>query len=191
MSQNNKKKEDGRIRYTKMRIRSAFYELLKDKEYEKITVTAVCERAEINRATFYKHYLDIPDLVEKLQDETIQELSDNLEQLGDGSIEGFIAEVLGYIKKTYTGNAVFNALSTASSSGFSMKLSVIILNRFSQNLDSYVSQCEYMDRASLYSYICGGSAGLIDYWAKTEYKESETIIAKQMISLARSTLNNL
>ena len=46
------KKEDGRVRYTKMRIRSAFYELLQKTEYENITVTSICDLAEINRATF-------------------------------------------------------------------------------------------------------------------------------------------
>ena len=61
MSDKKIKKEDGRVRYTKMRIRSAFYELLQKTEYEKITVTSICDLAEINRATFYKHYLDVPE----------------------------------------------------------------------------------------------------------------------------------
>ena len=65
MSEKNIKKEDGRVRYTKMRIRSAFYELLHEKSYDKITVTAICEKAEINRATFYRILILYASFVKK------------------------------------------------------------------------------------------------------------------------------
>lgn len=55
---------DARVRYTRMITEQSFLELLKQKPVSKITVTELCELAQINRATFYKHYLDVQDLME-------------------------------------------------------------------------------------------------------------------------------
>ena len=40
-------------------IRQAFMELLREKDFEKITVTDIVNRADINRSTFYAHYPDV------------------------------------------------------------------------------------------------------------------------------------
>ena len=55
---------DARVRYTLKVIEDSFLELLGKKPLTKITVTELCQTSQINRATFYKHYLDIPDLLE-------------------------------------------------------------------------------------------------------------------------------
>lgn len=62
---------DARVQYTKTRIKEAFYTLLEKKSIKRISVREPCELAEINRATFYKHYADVFDLMEKLEDETL------------------------------------------------------------------------------------------------------------------------
>ncbi len=51
-------KEDLRVRKTKKALSDAFIALLKEKHFEQITINELCERAEIRRATFYKHYTD-------------------------------------------------------------------------------------------------------------------------------------
>lgn len=67
------KKQDARVRYTKMVIRNSLLELLRIKPIAKITVTEICERADINRATFYAHYSDPSDLLHSLEAEVIEE----------------------------------------------------------------------------------------------------------------------
>lgn len=71
-------KTDARVRYTKMMIKNSFIELLKEKPVSKITVKEICERSEINRATFYKHYYDAYDLIERLEDEFLTELKESI-----------------------------------------------------------------------------------------------------------------
>lgn len=51
-------KEDLRVRKTKKALSDAFISLLKEKHFEQITINELCEKAEIRRATFYKHYTD-------------------------------------------------------------------------------------------------------------------------------------
>lgn len=60
---------DRRTAYTRMVIKQALYELLETKHLPQITVKELCEKAQINRATFYRNYLDIYDLFEKLEAE--------------------------------------------------------------------------------------------------------------------------
>lgn len=65
-----KKEYRSAIRSRKM-IRQAFYELLKEKNFEKITVTDIVKRAEINRSTFYAHYPDVMGLIDEMQEEVL------------------------------------------------------------------------------------------------------------------------
>ena len=50
-------------------IRKAFLELIREKELEKITVTEIVKRADLNRSTFYAHYPDIRGVVDEMQEE--------------------------------------------------------------------------------------------------------------------------
>ena len=52
-------------------IQQAFRELLREKTPEKITVTDIVNRADINRSTFYAHYSDVRALLEEIQKEAI------------------------------------------------------------------------------------------------------------------------
>ncbi|MBQ2217359.1 MAG: TetR/AcrR family transcriptional regulator, partial [Firmicutes bacterium] len=61
------KKEDRRVVRTKKAIRSAFAELLSEKDYNDITVTDIAERADINRKTFYNYYRNTEDLVKEIE----------------------------------------------------------------------------------------------------------------------------
>ena len=53
-------------------IRQAFFELLREKTFEKITVTDIVNRADINRSTFYAHYADVRGLMEENQNEFVE-----------------------------------------------------------------------------------------------------------------------
>lgn len=51
---------------TELVIAKAFWQLLEEKPYSKITVKNIVERCEINRNTFYYHFHDIPDLLDRI-----------------------------------------------------------------------------------------------------------------------------
>ena len=60
--------EDIRIRKTIAAINDAFTELLLEMPYEKITVKALCERALVNKTTFYRYYPTLDDLLFEVQE---------------------------------------------------------------------------------------------------------------------------
>jgi AcrR family transcriptional regulator len=64
-------KENRKTRYTRMALRDSLMELLEDKPISKITVKELCERADINRTTFYAHYDSPADLLVQIEDETL------------------------------------------------------------------------------------------------------------------------
>lgn len=65
---------DPRIVRTRRLLRDAFVELLEEMDVDKISVNRLAELATINRVTFYLHYRDIPDMMEKMADDMIEEL---------------------------------------------------------------------------------------------------------------------
>lgn len=70
--------EDKRVIKTRKLIRTTFIELLDQKPFEKITATEIAEKAMISKATFYYHYEDKYDLINKMTDELIAEYKDAL-----------------------------------------------------------------------------------------------------------------
>ena len=63
------------IRSRKLII-DALADLLQEKPLDKITVTDVVSRADINRGTFYAHFRDIPDVVDHLIQQTFSAIRD-------------------------------------------------------------------------------------------------------------------
>ena len=63
---------DRRALKTKRDIKFAFVTLLTNKKLDDISIKELAETAEINRATFYKHYEDKHDLLAALETEIIE-----------------------------------------------------------------------------------------------------------------------
>ena len=59
--------EDLRVIKTIEAIKSSFEALICEKEYEKITVKELCDRARINKKTFYNYYPTLDDLLSEMQ----------------------------------------------------------------------------------------------------------------------------
>ena len=65
-------KQESKYEYTASLMDGALLLLLEQKEYEAITVKEVCEKAGVNRSTFYLHYETMNDLLE----ETVGRIND-------------------------------------------------------------------------------------------------------------------
>lgn len=67
------RKMDRRTRYTRQIIRDTLLELMGEKGFSHVTVTEVCKRAELNRGTFYLHYLHLNDVLDDIFMELMSE----------------------------------------------------------------------------------------------------------------------
>ena len=76
------------------KIEKIFLQLIQKKNIEEISVSMICELAELNRSTFYANYIDIYDLAEKIKKNMEVEfakfqLSNNSKQDSNGYLNMF------------------------------------------------------------------------------------------------------
>ena len=64
-------KQDLRVAVTKRMIQEALIRLLKNKPIDKIKVNELCEESGINRATFYRHYETLQDILREIEADVI------------------------------------------------------------------------------------------------------------------------
>ena len=70
--------ENQRVRLSKRLLKDAFIELLSHKPLSKVTIKEICEKAQVNRTTFYKHYTDEYSLLMEIEQEYLDVLVGNL-----------------------------------------------------------------------------------------------------------------
>jgi AcrR family transcriptional regulator len=67
-------KNNRRTQYTVSTIKEAFLKLLETQPLTKITVTQICQVANVNRGTFYLHFKDPQDLFNQIENDLIIEV---------------------------------------------------------------------------------------------------------------------
>ena len=93
---------DLRVIKTRQNIRNALTSLMSEQELSDITITALCERAQINRKTFYRHYGAISDVITEFEDELLSDFADILKTSNTSIFE--IGSVLREISALISGN---------------------------------------------------------------------------------------
>lgn len=72
---------------------------MKTKGYNKITVTDLCKKAEINRSTFYLHYEDAISVFDELLAQVLKSMMDGLNGVVAGS--GTIEDIFSHSNEIY------------------------------------------------------------------------------------------
>ena len=67
-------KVDRRIRKTKAQLRRGLARLMQEKSINEITVKELVDEVDINRSTFYLHYTDIYQMLQKIEEEVMEEI---------------------------------------------------------------------------------------------------------------------
>ena len=97
----NKTKPDGRrVRMTKMLLKQSLIELMSEKSIHEISIKDICNGADINRSTFYRHY----NTQYELYDDVLEDITRDIGEIyikcagEDYTTQLFLAEVLKYIE---------------------------------------------------------------------------------------------
>lgn len=69
------KKTDHRVRVTHALLKDALVSVLKDMPLSEVTIKTLCERADVNRSTFYAHFAGIHELIEAMEEDVFEELN--------------------------------------------------------------------------------------------------------------------
>ncbi|MDR2202410.1 MAG: TetR family transcriptional regulator C-terminal domain-containing protein [Clostridiales bacterium] len=176
-------KSDRRTKYTKSVLVSSFFTLLKQKPVNKITVTELCELADVNRGTFYLHYYDVYDLLEQVENELFDKVKKSLQTtFKSASLSDFMMEIIFAI----TENAeLCKALFIRSDSGLIKR--ILDLAR-EICIDDIVKNRSLADEREI-DYVCAfifnGSLSVLRKWAESDFKEPPKTIADIILKLSR------
>lgn len=155
MTQNPDEKTDRRTMYTRMVVREALFELLKEKHLPQITVKEICEKAQINRATFYRNYSDIYDLFEQCEKELTEKA------FASGGIEESRYSLLEIIYKNQDFYREF------FDSGLESRFVRSAVKKISQEMKTLLKKRGTLDERTFeisYQYNYYGALGVIREW---------------------------
>jgi AcrR family transcriptional regulator len=189
-------KTDFRVVKTREAIKNIFVDLMDEMGFSKITVTEIVERARINRSTFYAHYLDKFDLLEKIEEGFLSGIKKILQDVpidiflhsgNSKELEISLGRFARHIR--YNGNILSLLISDKGDPAFITKLRDLIYNEWSEkNVSAKLSvPCEYAIPA-----LVGMVTGLIVEWVNGEFKETPEgfveIITKFVSNMPNSLL---
>jgi AcrR family transcriptional regulator len=158
-----------RVTETKDRIKEAFFDLYETKKIEKISIKEITEKANLNRGTFYVYYKDIYDLLEKAEDEFLEELVNKIKGvaimiLRGGDIHDFMPPLSFYEKY---GRYLKVLLGNNGDPNFVYKIKNIVKKTLhhlmqQENLP-IVPRTEYV-----MEYMASAQIGLITFWIQRD-----------------------
>ncbi|MFZ5988251.1 MAG: TetR/AcrR family transcriptional regulator [Bacillota bacterium] len=185
-------KDDRRVKYTKMVLKESFIKLLERKDISKISIKEICEDADINRATFYAHYSDQYDLLRKIEDELLDNISAYIAEFyekNDNMNAVLLAEkIFEYLKE----NAKLCKLFLSERGDFSFQKQVmmlvydIIIAELTDNNKITKEDAEYV-----YSFTITGCVGIVQKWLDEDMKKSPHYMAEMVIKLTLGLISLL
>lgn len=181
---------DPRITRTRQLIKDAFIDLLEEMEMSKITVNRIAERATVNRVTFYLHYRDIQDMLEKMAQEMGEEIEQILRrsEINHKSIEEIDSLSLLNLLEHIAENAKFYKVVLASTQTpiFTQQLLNIITETITirREIDSLHVQMA-IQRDIIIWYGSSALIGTIVSWLRNDMPYTPHFLAKQLSLLFR------
>lgn len=184
---------DARVRYTRKAIEDAFMGLLEKKTVSKITVTEICRIVQINRATFYKHYLDVPDLLDQIEQQLLSDLKEVIGEIAEsgkltkGTLQNAMVRMLEYVKK---GADKYMILAgDGADPTLPMKTFDMMSRQFYPFMVQKVS-CKDKNRSEmLYHYVTLGCGGAMTIWIRGGMQESCEEMAEFLVELSIRTVS--
>lgn len=172
------------IRSRKM-IREAFLELLEEKEIHKITVTEIVNKADLNRSTFYAHYMDVKAITEEIENEVIDKM---LEILNGFQFQNFfnhptplLLEVSRFLESN---KEIYKILLKANGAETFLKR---LKNIFTDYMLSDTDIPDYLKDSKMVTlrvcYFAGGIVNLYEEWFSDHLECSLNDIALEVSKL--------
>jgi len=125
------KKNDLRVIKTKKILFDTLLKLMKQKNFEKIKISDICEEALINRSTFYAHYEDkyelLVELFENQKQLLLNELGENENEL---SSKKYIMKLLSVLIDYIDDNRnIYSAILSHNQNGFLIDFLIDVIEK--------------------------------------------------------------
>ncbi len=167
----------------------AFLELLNTKDFEYITVKEICQKAGVNRSTFYLHYETIGDLLDESIEFMNREFNSYFEDNNDFKIDKIGQEdieklflitpqyLLPYLKYVKENKRFYKtAIEKSKLLGSQGKFDSLFQNIISPIMERYKIPQE--KRIFILTFYIEGIIGTIKLWLKNDCKEDVAFISE-------------
>ena len=172
-------KQSRKTKYTQMVLKDSLIELMKKKSISKITITELCENADINRTTFYAHFADQYQLLQSIEDETLEWVKEIIAGFsGKTNKSDFmknIEQVFEYLIENK--NHIQVLMSEQGNIEFQRKLMMVIYEQCGIWLSNDINT-DLIKSELYFVFLINGSVGLIQHWLKNGIKETANEMAK-------------
>lgn len=172
--------ENQRVRLSKKLLKEALINLLTEKSIDKITIYELCQRAQINRTTFYKYYGSQYELLDDIEADTFDFIDNELR----GKTENItlqLTTILNYIRdNAKTMKVLTEATSDKSFPEKLLNLPVIRENILKQSPPGlYGNLPEYLN-----AFFFNGFYAIIRQWLALGTPEPPEELSKVLIALS-------
>ncbi len=184
---------DLRVIRTRSLIRDAFIRLMDEKGFRNITVNDIADGAMINRSTFYLHYTDKYELLQKTVDEAIETIIGSVEPQahllnGKPDYESFLQN-LSMILKIFEKDAPLYKiiLNDKEALGISRKLE----NSLKNKLESCFPLQFSISRDLCVELVSSLYVSTIRWWLNNDMKYSPSFLAKELVKFFESVSHDI
>jgi AcrR family transcriptional regulator len=192
------KQTDPRVLRTRQLLKDAFVDLLQEVDIEKLSVNRLAERATINRVTFYLHYKDISDMLDKMADEVIEEVASVLgePEANESSNDEENMKMLERFLEHIAENAKFykTILVSRGIPHFKERLlnfftEWLVLRIESRGSDSFVRQAGIQKEILLW-YDAAAVMGTVEAWLRNDMPYTPAYLARQFYLIHKRGLED-
>lgn len=173
-----KDRDDRRTVYSKKMIRESLYELLREKPLNKISVTEICDRADVNRSTFYSYYCDIYDLHDQITKEFfslqkkvvkhIKEAIKTKDSLADFTYADFYKIVFYYLETVEENTELYKFIFNQNTdNSIHASFGKIVYLTIKDVLNPLIGDSRAEELKKAFTFVAGGTTALIMKWMET------------------------
>ena len=171
---------DRRVRRTRKLLRECLIALLKTKKVQDITVRELTERADLNRGTFYLHYKDVFDLLEKTEEDLQEDFNRVLSRHQPVDLTRQPSAIFQDIYTLVYENS--DLIEILLGENGDLKFVTHLKNLIREKcLKEWIEISRSGNPASFdafSSFIVSGCVGLAEYWIKNGLKETPEQMAR-------------
>lgn len=174
---------DARIVSSKKFLKEALISLLEEKKLSEIKVVTLCQRAQINRATFYSHYKNVSSVFYEIMEEYLNNVCSFIYKISDNKASLNKIEMFGdfikYIDKN--SNLFIMIFENSNNFEFSGEEYKALQQRVYKRINLKSTNNKYGDYLTNYFIYSGGA--ILYTWVKNGKKESYEEISKLLYTI--------
>jgi AcrR family transcriptional regulator len=181
-------KEDLRVRRTRKMLQNALMEATIQRGFESVTVQDICDRAMVNRATFYRHYADKYDLIDQFMKE-IYDMLDQAQNDTNADSPSAPAGLIRLLEHLHNHAHFYRAmLGPKGYAHFGERIRQYIEKRFQRSLpqDRFQSLPGRPPVSMLLRSLSNASLGAIEWWLEEDMPVSPEQMAVWSVQLGRA-----